>query len=143
MLDEVVSSQSVSRAYGRVILSLRLVYSAGLLKSICPEIAMSEEDRPEGGAVVLMPRQNRPLLNPEPFARDSHWDDADVNGWDDPAKLLWIRVRPTGRALTEWKQLPELSKASYEVVKNVLRKRFEPESKQAYMLSSGEKASQV
>ncbi len=53
-----------------------------------------------------------------------------MNGWGDPAKLLWIRVRPTGRALTEWKRLPEQSKASYEAVKNALRKHFETESKQ-------------
>ena len=50
----------------------------------------------------------RPLMLPEPFTGDgswtlwqSHFDDvAAVNGWDDAAKLLWLRVRLTGRART-------------------------------------------
>lgn len=28
-----------------------------------------------------------------------------VNGWDNPSKLLWLRVRLTDRAKTEWKRL--------------------------------------
>ncbi len=82
---------------------------------------MSEEDRTEAGAVVLTPGQNQPLLTPEPFARDTHWDEADVAEWDDPTKLLWITVRLTARTQTAWKRLPEALKASYEAVKNALR----------------------
>ncbi len=55
MLLVEVSSQSVSHAYGSGIASLTLVYSVGSLESIRPEVAMSEENRAERGAVVPMP----------------------------------------------------------------------------------------
>ena len=49
-------------------------------------------------------------------------------GWDDAAKLLWRRVRLTGRARTTLKRLPEATKVSYEATAVVLTQRFEPDS---------------
>ena len=48
----------------------------------------------------------RPVIAPEPFTGEGSWDDwidhfesvAAVNKWEDAQKLLWIRVRMTGRA---------------------------------------------
>ena len=54
---------------------------------------------------------------------------AAVNWWDDAAKLLWLRVRPTGRAQTALKRLPEATKVSYEATAEALTQRFEPASK--------------
>ena len=42
----------------------------------------------------------RPVLTPDPFSGEGRWDDwiehfesmAEVNGWDEAAKLLWLRV---------------------------------------------------
>ena len=46
----------------------------------------------------------RPVLTPDPYTGEGSWDDwidhfesiAEVNTWDDAAKLLWLRVRLTG-----------------------------------------------
>ena len=58
-----------------------------------------------------------------------------MNEWDDPAKLLWMRVRLVGSAQTAYGRLPNTSKASYELLKKALKKRFEPDSKKELYLS--------
>ncbi len=97
--------------------------------------SMAREEGEDAGAAVPVPR--RPLLTPDAYSGESHWDDwiehfesvATVNGWDDATKLLWIRVRLTGRAQIAWKRLPTDAKGTYEAAKAALRKHFEPDSK--------------
>ena len=56
---------------------------------------------------------SRPLVLPEPFSGESSWDAwighfedmAAVNGWEEQEKLLWQRVRLTGRARTAFQRL--------------------------------------
>ena len=59
-------------------------------------------------------RRNRPVITPDSFNGESaDWDAwmghfesvAQVNGWDDAAKLLWLQVRLTGKAQTAWNRL--------------------------------------
>ena len=78
----------------------------------------------------------RPVIAPEPFTGEGSWDDwidhfesvAAVNKWEDAQKLLWIRVRMTGRAQRAYKNLSEEAKGSYGLCKKGLRERFEPAS---------------
>ena len=51
-----------------------------------------------------------------------------VNDWDDPAKLLWLQVRLTGKAQTAWNRLRDEDKQDYARGKLVLQHRFEPDS---------------
>ena len=55
--------------------------------------------------------------------------------WDGAAKLLWLRVRLTGRAQTAYKQLSEEARAAYADCKKALRERFEPASKKELYLA--------
>ena len=79
----------------------------------------------------------RPVIAPEPFTGEGSWDDwidhfesvAAVNKWEDAQKLLWIRVRMTGRAQRAYKNLSEEAKGSYGLCKKGLRERFEPAGK--------------
>ena len=62
-----------------------------------------------------------PVLTPDAYTGEGSWDDwldhfesvAEVNKWDNAAKLLWIRVRMTGRAQTAFKQLSEETRSEY------------------------------
>ena len=79
----------------------------------------------------------RHVIAPEPFTGEGSWDYwiddfesvAAVNKWEDAQKLLWIRVRMTGRAQKAYKNLSEEAKGSYGLCKKGLRERFEPASK--------------
>ena len=85
----------------------------------------------------------RPVLTPDPYTGEGSWDDwvdhfgsvAEVNKWDDAAKLLWLRVRLTGRAQTAFKQLSEEARAAYGNCKKALRERFEPATKKELYLA--------
>ena len=85
----------------------------------------------------------RPVLTLDPYTGEGSWDDwidhfesvAEVNRWDDAAKLLWLRVRLTGRAQTAFKQLSGEARGVYTDCKKALRKRFEPASKKELYLS--------
>ena len=89
------------------------------------------------------PVEARPVLTPDPYSGEGSWDDwidhfesvAEINRWDDAAKLLWLRVRLTGRAQTAYKQLSEEARASYGACKAALRERFEPASKKELYLA--------
>ena len=82
-------------------------------------------------------RPARPLVLPEPFTGETDYCDwidhfenvAAVNGWDDAAKLQWLRVRLTGKAQTALKRLPEDTRRSYANTLAALKRRFEPDSK--------------
>ncbi len=86
---------------------------------------------------------SRPVITPDSFSGEGSWDDwidhfesvAAVNEWDDSKKLLWLRVRLTGRAQTAFKQLSTETRASYATCKQGLRERFEPESKKELYLA--------
>ena len=85
----------------------------------------------------------RPLVLPEPFSGDGSWsqweshfeDVAVVNSWEEEAKLLWLRVRLTGRARTAYQRFSEETKTSYECSMKGLKKRFEPDSKKELYLA--------
>ena len=85
----------------------------------------------------------RPVLTLDPYSGEGSWDDwidhfesvAEVNKWDGPAKLLWIRVRLTGRAQTAFKQLSEEARATYADCIKALQERFEPATKKELYLA--------
>ena len=85
---------------------------------------------------------SKPAVLPEVYSGEKSWDDwidhfdsvATVCGWDDEAKLKWLRVRLTGKAGTAFRRLPEGTRADFTEAVRALRKRFEPESrKELYM----------
>ena len=86
---------------------------------------------------------SRPVLTPDPYSGEGSWDDwidhfesvAEVNKWDGAAKILWLRVRLTGRAQTAFKQLSNEARAAYADCKQALRERFEPDSKKELYLA--------
>jgi dsDNA-binding SOS-regulon protein len=79
----------------------------------------------------------RPLVLPDPFSGESPWDEwichfenvAAVNEWNDDAKLLWLKVRLTGKAQKAFQRFPEDARASYEESRKLLKGRFEPETR--------------
>ena len=79
----------------------------------------------------------KPLIVPEPFSGEGSWEDwidhfesaAAVNKWENADKLLWLRVRMTGRAQKAYKNLPEATRGAYKECKEALQERFEPASK--------------
>ena len=78
----------------------------------------------------------RPAVLPETFSGEGCFTDwldhfqsvAVVNGWDDAAKALWLRVRLVGRAQSAFKNLTE-ERADFKQATACLKERFEPESK--------------
>ena len=66
------------------------------------------------------PRPVRALVLPETFTGETDYCDwidhfenvAVVNGWDEAAKLQWLKVRLTGRAQIALKQLPKATRNS-------------------------------
>ena len=83
-------------------------------------------------------RRKRPVITPDSFNGDSaDWDAwighfesmVWVNDWDDPAKLLWLQVRLTGKAQTAWNRLRDEDKQDYARAKLALRNRFESDSR--------------
>ena len=93
---------------------------------------MSESDQPAQG-----PSRQRPLVLPEIFDGDGSFTEwichfesvSDVNGWSDEDKLLWIRVRLTGKAHMAHTRLSHETQQHYTTTKEALRERFEPPSK--------------
>ena len=78
----------------------------------------------------------KPVVLPETFSGEGSWEDwldhfnnvAAVNSWDGEQKLLWLKVRMTGRAQTAFKKLPDDAKGSFEAAVRALGERFEPQS---------------
>ena len=85
----------------------------------------------------------RPVLTPDPFSGEESWDVwvdpfenvAEVNKWDGAAKLLWLRVRLTGRAQAACRQLPGEARVAYDDCKRALLEHFEPASKKELYLA--------
>jgi len=79
----------------------------------------------------------RPVVLPETFTGADNFDHwishfesvAAVNKWNDDDKLLWLRVRLTGKAHMALTQLSHKIQQSYSKIKKALLERFEPESK--------------
>ena len=98
---------------------------------------MYEEVEPEYRQAEAVRRNPRPVVLPEPYTGEgdyTQWQDhfesvAAVNRWDDAAKLLWLKVRLTGRAQTALKRLPEATKVLYEAKAEAPTQRFVPASK--------------
>ena len=71
---------------------------------------------------------------PESFSGEGSWEDwldhfnnvAAVNSWDGEQKLLWLKVRMTGRAQTAFKKLPDDAKWSFEAAVKALGERLSP-----------------
>jgi len=86
----------------------------------------------------------KPVVLPETFSGGASWEDwiehfertAAVNEWtEDAVKLKWLQVRLTGRAATAYKRFATEVKNDYKRSKEVLQKRFEPDSKkEIYMM---------
>jgi len=61
----------------------------------------------------------------------SHFENVStVNGWNDNEKLLWLKVRLTGKAQMAFAQLAHETQQSYATAKQALIDRFDPPSKQ-------------
>ncbi len=80
---------------------------------------------------------SRPAVLPETYSGEgsfSEWADhfdsvAEVNGWDDAAKALWLRVRLVGRAQSVFKRFAAADRTDYAKARKLLKERFEPDSK--------------
>ena len=89
---------------------------------------------------------SRPVVIPETFSGEESWYDwldhfesvAEVNKWDNAAKLLWLRARMTGQAQIAYKQLSEGARANYAACVKGLRERFEPDCKKQLYLAKFE-----
>ena len=79
----------------------------------------------------------RPVVLPEIFTGEGNFDDwishfesvAAVNKWSDGEKLLWLKVRLTGKVHVAFNQLAHETKESYVTARKALQERFKPESK--------------
>ena len=78
----------------------------------------------------------RPVVLPDNFSGEGSWSDwkyhflnvAQINGWDDDAKLQWLRVRLVGRAQRTVRRISE--DFSFVATINALDETFEPSSRQ-------------
>ena len=76
----------------------------------------------------------RPTVTPGKFSGEESWDQwifhfesaADINKWDAAAKLQWLKISLTGRALASFQRLSPQSIADYKTAKETLQERFEP-----------------
>ena len=79
----------------------------------------------------------RPIVLPDTFNGEGSWSEwkyhfdnvAQVNGWDDTAKIRWLRVRLVGRAQRAVRRVDE--EASFADTIKALDERFEPQSRRA------------
>ena len=80
--------------------------------------------------------RRRPLVMPDTFSGDGKFDDwkehfenvAAVNSWTDDEKLLWLKVRLTGKAQKAFKRLGDADRVDYKKAMKALLERFEPAS---------------
>ena len=86
-----------------------------------------------------MSQAQRPLLLPEPYdwatgswpEWEAHFENvAAVNKWEsEEEKLMWLRVRLTGKAQTAFMRFPEAIRNDYGESIKALQRRFNPDSK--------------
>ena len=89
--------------------------------------------------LVLRYLCRRPLLLPEPYDGatgswpewEAHFENvAAVNKWEsEEEKLMWLRVRLTGKAQTAFMRFPEAIRNDYGESIKALQRRFNPDSK--------------
>jgi len=80
----------------------------------------------------------RPLVLPEVFDGQKSFDEwvshfqnvLTVDGWNDANKLLWLKVRLTGKAHMAFVQLAHETQQSYATTKEAFIDRFDLPSKQ-------------
>ena len=85
----------------------------------------------------------KPIVMPDSYSGEKSWDEwiihfnncAQVNGWDDAAKLMFLKVRLTGQAQSVFQRLPEATKGSITNATKALSERFEPTSKRELYLT--------
>lgn len=91
----------------------------------------------ETAATARSTPRARPLVMPDTFSGDGKFDDwkehfenvAAVNSWTDDEKLLWLKVRLTGKAQKAFKRLGDADRVDYKKAMKALLERFEPASK--------------
>ena len=79
----------------------------------------------------------RPVIVPEYFTGEGSFEDwidqfesiAEINHWNDGQKLMWLKVRLTGRALMAYKKFSITARGSFKNAIKALQERFEPESR--------------
>ena len=86
---------------------------------------------------------SKPVVLPDQYNGEGSWDEwvdhfqsiAALNEWEDAKKLLWLKVRLTGKAKISYNRLSEETKESLEETLKALRERYEPESRrELYMV---------
>ena len=95
---------------------------------------MSQKDKCESG---------RPVIVPEYFSGEESYEDwldqfesiAEINHWNSEQKLMWLKVRLSGRALMAYKKFPTTARGSYKNAIKALQERFEPESRRDLYLA--------
>jgi hypothetical protein len=89
---------------------------------------------------------SRPLVLPDSFSGEGNWSQwiyhfenvAEVNEWEDAKRVLWLKVRLTGRVQIAYQQLSNITRANYGDTKKALKERFEPASQTARYLAEFE-----
>ena len=79
-----------------------------------------------------------PVVIPEVYSVEGSildWIDhfegvAAVNSWKGDQKIVWLRARLTGIALSTYKNLPEEVRGEFDATTEALKARFEPASRQ-------------
>ena len=88
--------------------------------------------------IGVVGRMSKPVVTPEAYNGEGSFTDwldhfesvATLNKWKDDDKVLWLRVRLTGKAQTALKQLPAaVREGGYDDLVRGLRNRFEPDSR--------------
>ena len=95
-------------------------------------LRMTENNQSTGGQ-----GRARPLVLPEIFDGNDSFTDwichfesvSAINGWTDDDKVLWLRVRLTGKVHVAYTRLSHETQGSYAATKEALSQRFEPPSK--------------
>ena len=87
--------------------------------------------------------ESRPVIVPECFSGEECYEDwidqfesiVEINYWNDEQKLMWLKVRLTGRALMAYKKFPTTARDSFKNAVKALQERFEPESRRNLYLA--------
>ena len=88
-------------------------------------------------------KTERPVITPEPFSGEQPWEDwidqfetiATINGWNNEQKLIWLKVRLTGRALLAYKKSPVTTRTTFKNAVVALAGRFDSESRRDLYLA--------
>ena len=86
-------------------------------------------------------KSGRPVIVPEYFSGEGSYEDwldqfesiAEINHWNSEQKLMWLKVRLTGRALMAYKKFPTATRGSYKKTIKALQER--PESRRDLYLA--------